>query len=521
MRRILLTLALSVGVATVLHVLLSRWLHHELRERIAEAAASCGAEWVARERSQLRFDLLAGDLRLVDVRWERKGEPIPTAPAVSGRLDSVIVSGLSYRAVLFNDRVDVARLVLHATDLDIALPRDTMPRSRDGDRTRFKVGELDIRLHNVITGLADPARLQLADLELSGEQVLLDLVDTVFHAGRLDGTIAGLRYAPFSDSTLAVDRVMLSEAGEGLTLEGIRFGPAAVMRHAVNVRQERDVIAGEVEHVRLSGIEPSMLLRGIPRLRTLRIGPSQLRVARDKHRPDQAFKHKPLPARMLRELPLGAGCDSLVLEALSVQYFERVDPGRGFARIPFDSIRGVLTNVRHRQEDTLHLHATAFAFGATPVSLDLRSHVGDSTDHIIVEAHVGRMAFSALSDVLVPLTGIATPEGRIDTLILRMNGRDRRATAQCWMRYDGLRLSRGKKRTGDRARITDPVFDGLLNAVVRSHRTGRRRNEGWMSYTWDRRRDRAIFNYLWAGAREGAKACMLPPVVEKVTKHKR
>lgn len=516
-KRLLITLALVAGVLAALHVLLSRWLQQELCERIAEAAASCGAEWIARERSQLQFDLLAGDVRLADIRWERKGEPAATVPAVSGRLDSVIVSGFSYRVVLFNDRVDVARLVLHAADLDIVLPRDTRPSSSDGDLTRFSVGALDIRLHNVVTRLPDSTRLQLGDLKLNGEQVQLDLVDTVFHADRLDGMIRAFQCTPFSDSTLTVDSVMLSEAGRAMRIEGIRFGPAEVMRYAVNVKLERDVIAGEVEHVLLLGIEPSMLLRGVPRLRTLHLGPSRLLVARDKHRPDEAFKHKPLPAHMLRGLPIGTGCDSLVVEALSVHYFERVDPGRGFARIPFDSIRGVLTNVHHRQEDTLHLYATAFAFGATPVSLDLSSHVGDSTDHIIVEAHVGRLAFPTLSNVLFPLTGVATPEGRMDTLIMRMNGRDRRATAQCLMRYDGLRLSRRKKRTNDRQKIIDTVFDGLLNAAVRSHHTGQRRNEGWKSYAWERRRDRAIFNYLWAGVREGAKASMLHTVVLETT----
>ena len=100
-------------------------------------------------------------------------------------------------------------------------------------------------------------------------------------------------------------------------------------------------------------------------------------------------------------------------------------------------------------------------------------------------------------------------------MILRMNGRDRQANARCWMRYDGLKLDRRM----DKNRALDPVFNGLLNAVVKRGRTGEKDGQGWQSYAWDRRRDRALFNYLWAGVREGAKTSMLPKaVVDQVSK---
>lgn len=515
--RILVTLAIVVGVVIGVHMLLSRWLREQVRSRIAAAAEACGSQWVERDGSQLWIDLIAGDLLLTNVQWQRTGDPLAFAPAVSGRLDSVIVSGISYRALLFHDRVDAARFVLQAADLDVALSQDSTPPSEGRDGMRFKVGRLDVRLNDTAVRLADSTQVHVGDLGLKGEEVLLDLADTVFHAGKLEGVANALLCSPFSDSTLTVDRVSLNDAGRTLRIDGLRFGPAGVKGYAVNVEQERDVIAGEVEHITLAGIEATAAFRGMPHLRVIRIGPSTLRVARDKSRPDQAFRHKPLPARSLRSLPAGVGCDSLVVERLSVHYFERVDSQRGFALIPFDSIKGVLTHVHHRHGDTLHLKATAFAFGATPVSLDLSGHVGDSTDHIVVEAHVGRLAFPALSGVLVPLTGVATPEGRLDTLIMRMNGRDQRASAQCLMRYDGLRLSRKTGRGRERQKLIDTVFDGLLNAAVKSHHTGRRKNEGWKSYAWERRRDRAIFNYLWAGVREGAKTNMLHNVVLETT----
>ena len=88
------------------------------------------------------------------------------------------------------------------------------------------------------------------------------------------------------------------------------------------------------------------------------------------------------------------------------------------------------------------------------------------------------------------------------------------------MRYDGLRLDVRSSKAKKEQALFDPVFDALLNAVVRRDRMGRRKGDGWVNYTWERRRDRAVFNYLWAGVREGAKASMLPGVVLDITSNK-
>lgn len=257
------------------------------------------------------------------------------------------------------------------------------------------------------------------------------------------------------------------------------------------------------------------LLGGVLTIRAVQLGPTDLIVARDKVLTDPPFQHKPLPARSLRAMPLGAGADSLIVESLQVDYHERVDVARGFAHIAFDSIAGVLTGLHNVPEDTMRLMASGLVFGRTPVVLDLHSHIGDSSDHFVAEARVGRLAFAQLTNALAPLTGVATPAGRLDTLILRMNGRDARATARCWMRYDGLKLD----RRGQKNKALDPVLNGLLNVIVKRGRTGEKDGEGWEDYAWDRRRDRSVFNYLWAGVREGAKTSMLPKaVVDQVSK---
>lgn len=511
LKRFTLTLFIIAAAGAGLHGILKRWLEAEVRERITQAARDCGAEWVEPERSTLRIDLLDGSVSVGRVFWEPRSPSTAKSLAVSGRVDSVAITGLSYTALFLKGRIKARQFLVRAADLELVLkehPTDTV----GGEGLKgFHVDALDVRIQGAGVVLVDSTRLHFASMAYGAEHLKLDLADTTFGADRSDLELEEISCVPFADSILTVERLRYTDVGATLLLEGIYFGPSRPMYDAQRLVIERDIINGKVAYIRCAGIDPSAFLRGNPKVRSVSVGPTELVVARDKSRPDPGFKHKPLPARMLRMLPYDSGADSLLVERLRVDYYERVDPARGFALIPFDTIAGVLTNVKHSPADTLVLHATGFAFGKTPVALTLKSHVGDSSDLVTVEANIGHLDFPALNNVLVPLTGVATPQGRLDTMIVRMKGRDRVASAQCWMRYEGLKLDvRSKKQ---QSKLIDSVFDKLVNTAVKSHHTGKRKDEGWKSYAWDRRRDRALFNYLWAGVREGAKNSMLPKVV--------
>ncbi|MGV3638454.1 MAG: hypothetical protein ACO1NQ_12510 [Flavobacteriales bacterium] len=513
LKRFAVALALGVGAAFLLHALLLWWIDHTIRKRIQDTAHDSGAEWFEPERTTIIADPFAGDLHVHHVKWVSEGPSRAGAPRISGTLDSLVIRGLSYHHLLFGGGVQLNELLIHAADLDIALQAVADRGAKRSSIRDLRCTTMRILLQRSSVQLADSTRITTRTLTSTASS--FQYGDTLFSADRLDAEIIGVQVAPFADSTLQVDRITVGEGGTRLAIEGVRFGTHDVRRGAVNLPLERDVISGAVERIIVSGIDPGACRRGVPRARSIRILTGQVAVARDKYRPDPPFKHKPLPARMLRAMPLASGVDSVVVEGLDVSYHEQVDPQRGFAHIPFAKITAVLTEVRHGPTDTLRLDASALVFDRTPVRLHLLAAVGDSSDRNVVDAAVGDLRFARLNDVLAPLTGVALPEGRMDTLILRMTGGDTHASAKCWMRYEGLRVDR---RNG-KSKVLDPVLNGILNAVVKRARTGDKAGDGWTSYSWQRRRDRSLFNYLWSGVREGAKHSMLPQVVvDQVTK---
>lgn len=503
----MLGLAIAVGSVFLLHALLSWWVHRSVRERISSTATACGADWVEPERTTIAIDLFAGDIRIAGLHWVRSGNPMGSMPGLSGTLDSLFVVGLSYRRLYVDGIIDVDRLTIHGSGITVEFHEGATTRPRRSTIQGWCVEDLDLALMRSSVVLPDSTRIASESIAVEGRSIGFGSTD--FQADVLEAKVLGTRASPFADSVLTVQRVTLSQGGTLLAMDSIVFGPADVRAVAEGVPMERDVLAGMVDHIVVAGIDPASCVRGVVRARSIRIDPAVLSVARDKLNKDAPFKHKPLPARLLRALPMNAGSDSVIIEAMDVSYYERVDAVRGFAHIPFDSITAVVTDLHHVTGDTLRLNATAQAFDHTPVRLEMHCSVGDTTDRIVVNAMIGELRFARLNNVLAPLTGVATPEGRLDTLILRMTGDDALATAKCWMRYDGLRVDRRARR----GNVLDPVIDGIMNAVVKGGRTGEKDDEGWTSYAWDRRRDRSLFNYLWAGVREGAKHSMLPQVV--------
>lgn len=513
--RVLIVLGIVLVTGWAAFEALSWWAVRELKDRMHQAAAFHGARWVDADSCVIALDLWSGDLLLTGMRWGSSTVRPDSSMSITGYLDTLEIQDLSYSALLFDRKVRTASLLVRVKDLLVQRGSTSSPSAKERS-TRFQhfvVDDLDILLRSTNVQMEDSVRIYLDDLAINGLEVSFSLRDTTWDAGRCDASLSDLRIEPMADSMLAVERIMLSDAAQRAELYGVRFGPDDVVVPSTALALERDIVSGRFERITMNGIAPNTLMRGVLHARSMHIGPAELQVARDKSRPDPAFRHKPLPQRLLRLLPSGAGFDSLIVERMSVHYHEQVDPARGFAFIPFDSIQGILTNVHHLPNDTLRVHASGMVFGQTPLTLDLRGAIGDCTDLMFVDAHVGRLSFSTLNQVLPPLTALAAPEGRVDTLIMRMRGGDRSARASCWMRYDGLKVELRPSRRGRDPALFDPVFDALLNAIVKRERKGRRKDEGWTNYTVERRRDRAVFNYLWAGVREGAKASMLPGVV--------
>ena len=111
-----------------------------------------------------------------------------------------------------------------------------------------------------------------------------------------------------------------------------------------------------------------------------------------------------------------------------------------------------------------------------------------------------------------PLLDVRATAGHLQSLVYHMEANDRRAHGTVAMHYEGIKLRGGRI---EKDRTTSKLLSTVINALVRNDSKGALGKDRVGTFAIDRRRDRAIFNYLWSGLREGSKSMLLPKALTK------
>ena len=106
---------------------------------------------------------------------------------------------------------------------------------------------------------------------------------------------------------------------------------------------------------------------------------------------------------------------------------------------------------------------------------------------------------------------VRSTSGRIDTVMMHMDADKQRAKGRVRMAYHDLKLASGGKKRKEPLNMMKTV---ALNTLVQNDnldKGGPRPGQ----FAFERRQDRAVFNYMWSGLREGTKAILLPEVLTR------
>ncbi len=514
-RRVSRILGISALVLGALLWLAQIYAEDAVRNQLRLNIHTAGAEWVEQDSTQINVNLLRGNVSVGPLIL-MPSDTTEVGMRISGVFQLIQVKGLSYRKLLFGGDFFADELQVVGNSICIELPEDsTVQGAKPSSAISSSLGSVKLDIKDLMLVSPDGIHSELGALYGTGKGLRFERQVGASPSLKFENCDLVLLQAviePLADSSLNVEILEWDLEQGTLMVRGLSFGVSDVKAIAPTVGIERDVIAGDVEEMHFTGVDVQAMLEGRFEASTLHLADAQIRVARDKLLRDPAFKFKPLPARLIREFPEGSGIDTIIVTDLDVDYYERVDAERGFGHIPFRSIQGELHNLRNTADAVLTLQATANIFDGTPVAMELSSALHDTTDAMQVKAFIGELSFATLRKAIAPLTGVAIPEGDLDTLIMYMSGRDRTADARIWMAYEELKVERKDKKKG----LFDPVVNLLMNAAVKSDRSNEEEVEGWTSYTVERRRDRSVFNYLWSGVREGAKESMVSETVKAI-----
>ena len=478
------------------------------------------------------IELLPGDITWSDLRIEQQIDSADTSwtygrqVLIAGTVGNVSVKGLSIWKLLMKKTIDVSSLVINGADLQL-ITSDRASHGMDDQQERngaknlvnsirldsLRVDKSSLQWRNVRPDRPS-AELKQFTLQADGLQSELPHGKKPFSlsfssaSASLDSIHAGI--PPLYD--LRIARIHLAHPDSVLFMNGValtsRKGP---QEYGQVLRYETDLTTFTSDSIGFRDLDLSALLNE----RSLRAG--ELRISgtdvldfRDKTMPDGPFKHKPMPARLLRSMPFTVCLDSLVVERLNVVYFEKDTITTQFGKLDFANINSVthgICTVHPDEKPEVHLVATAKVYGNAPVHFDFRTAVFDSSDHFSVKAKIGPLPFTVFNAMTNDLLLVRTTGGTIGGIDYTFDANENRGHGRVDIEYADLKVSIAKR---DGSRDKNVLKSFLVNQLIRSKNLREGGNFRHGDFTVERLKDRQIFNYLWIGLREGMMETVLP-----------
>jgi hypothetical protein len=493
-----------------------------IRARLDKVAAQACAVVRNDPPPTIKVDLLKRRVTIIDLVFVAN-DPCPGSPVVfSGELDTLDIGGISLTGLLFQRRLSVEDLRIATSGVTIHMVVDSVQQAA-GDTLQdaaepwsVDVARLRAQLRSTmfitaagdtISSQGDGIRMQGSDYSFGSDQEGLAATHQIEHLTvAVDSLIARMT----GGYSLSIHQGAMDQHRRTVVLNGVNAMPRGGLEaFSATLRHETDVIQAHLDTLAVNGFDLNhSLAHGGFSAASLQLRSGTVVVLRDKTLPDGPPVDVPLLGELIRRLPPVSGVDTIAVRRLDVLYREQIDASRGYAEVPFGQIHATITGVRNdRQDSTIFvIDAHCKAFTDVPVSMVLRSLVQDTTDRFELDARIGTMPFASLNPVTGPLMDVRALEGRIDSVIMHMDADEYHAKGLVQLAYHDLDLSIGGRK---RKEFMHQVESLLLNTLVKKdNRNSGGPRQGY--FMFDRRRDRAVFNYMWSGLREGTKEILLP-----------
>lgn len=482
----------------------------------------------------LNIQLLPGDITWNDLRIEQRIDSADTSWTygrsilIAGTVDRIAVKGLSIWRLLAWKTLNVTALHIHGADLElITSDRNPQDAPDDGKKSKNLINtivldslDMDSRsLHWRNVGQDRPsAHTGRIVLRASGLRAGLPHGQQRFSlafnsaSATIDSTSAN--FPPLYD--LSVAQMHVAHPDSIVQLRGIaltsRKGP---QEYGKVIPYETDLITFTMDSLGFRNLDFAVLLNA----RSLRAGEARvsgtdIQDFRDKTLKNAPFKNKPMPARLLRQLPFTVCLDSLVVDDLGVEYNEKADVTEDFGQLRFTHINAVahgICTLHPEEKPEMHLVATATVYEKAAVHFDFRTAVFDSSDHFSVKAKIGPLPFKVLNAMTNDLILVRTTGGNIGGLDYTFEADKDKGHGRVDVEYADLKI-RIAKRDGTRGKNILKSF--LVNQLIHSKNIRGDGNFRHGDFTVERVKDKQVFNYLWRGLREGMMETVLPGVLK-------
>lgn len=216
---------------------------------------------------------------------------------------------------------------------------------------------------------------------------------------------------------------------------------------------------------------------------------------KDRSKPFNSGLIKPLPADLLKKIPVKLLLDTVQVTDAAVDYTEVHEKTKVPTTIPVKRMTLTLYNVKNTKAsgaDSLRIHANGYLLDTVWVRLRVKQSYVDSLGGFLMTVRLKPGDLRVLNPVLIPMASVKLLSGELDTLNMRAVGREYMAFGEMKMFYNDLRITILKRGTDSGKTILTRLMNFFVNTFVIRRNNHSRTGDVFFI----RQRDRSAINYL-------------------------
>jgi len=418
------------------------------------------------------------------------------------KLESLVISGVSYWDYLMNDEIHIRKIKFNQLDFIHYKDRKN-PKIDSLSKKPFKLPkpifintfEINNSSISIIENKKDSTLISLSDATISMEAILLNekiitqKIPLTYKSISLAAHSIFLKAGEFEN--LNINSLKLED--NTLSISGLHFKTKYSKKELSKIiEKERDHINVKAEDVRINNLDigfenDSLFVRS----NLISISEADAKFYRDKLVKDD-LKIKKLYSKSIRELPIKLTVDSISIIKSNVSYSEKVHIENPAGVLYIKDITAGITNISntYKSPNKTVILVDALFMKDTPIKVNWNFDVTKTDDTFEFIGHAGYLKASDMNTFLTPLLNLKL-EGDLKESKFRIIGDYNQSEISLSQDFDNIKLTVLNKK-----KQKNKVLSSMANMLI--HSDSEKNGELYHNVTTQATRDKtkSFFNYL-------------------------
>ena len=482
----------------------------------------------------LKINLAKGDLTIIDIVISPKRAALDSLHSgglkvlVEASIDKITIAGFEIMEFFNEGTLDINKILV--LDPKVNYLVNSSVKKVGNSLVINDILSDDLRTATVGQILIDNASIEWSDVQDLAPKLMMDSVYVEFDSIYVDSVTLLEPFAfKFSEARFEArlydqelselyrakaEKIYLDYQKNILIIQGPELVPTkGKYNYGEVTKTETDLFSMKGKSIEIEGfVSGSFAEKGLLIIPKIHLNGIDLDIFRDKHLPDPPFKKIPLPATLINGIPLPILVDSIFLNNCSVSSAQLDTLNDKAGTVFFKEMNGVITNLTNDsvfivQNNIMEVNTTALFMDKGSMNAHMSFILDSPYDQFHMTARLGQMDAKTISPVLDSLLLIRITSGKIHSLSMDINGNDDHAVGTMDFRYENLKIDILSLK---HERQSNWLLKTIANTVIRSSNISGQKNFKIGSIETDRRKDRAIFNFLWKATKSGLLSTSTP-----------